>query len=221
MAAGPAAPASTVPSKGAGMKKKIPVSIKTGDRLGWVDNALHTYPPEQFITGLGIAPDRRRAQQKALQELTKPFIKAIAKRIAMQRQAWGHLPNRLDQAYAPMADRSRARALESVMAHGRLAEMFVEKQPQPTVYALAVLERADCRHQLRQRVNDIDERLQTHVKQVNTAGGHLSSANRIQLLQTYLDREALDAALAVVDPQGKRVAPPIPPHAMDRWLKKK
>ena len=79
------------------MKKRIPVTVKTGDRLGWVDNALQTYPPDRFLTGLGMAPDRKMAEQRSLTELEKPFALGITGRTKMQIKAMGAFPESLNR----------------------------------------------------------------------------------------------------------------------------
>jgi len=205
-------------SKGSGIKRKAPVEVKTGDRLGWVDNALKTYPPEQFITGLGIAPDRKTAQERALKELAKPFDKAISGRIRMRREALGKLPGPLEQEWNTLTEIGRIDALETALKQVRVAEIFIEKQPQPTTYALAVLNRGDSKRLLKPVVQRLDRQLPDLVKQIEQSDDR-APAQKNKLLQTFIRRESLDAALATVQEGGQGIPLPVQPQRIGPLLK--
>ena len=209
-----------VSSKGSGIKKKVPVKVKTGDRLGWVDNALKTYPPEQFITGLGIAPDRKTAQTRALQELAKPFDKAISGRIRMRRETLEKLPGPLIQEWNTLAEKSHVGALATALEQARIAEIFIEKQPQPTIYALAVLSRDDSIRLLYPMIQRLDRQLPDLIKQIERSGDRVPAKGN-KLLQTFIHREALDAALSIAQKGGQGIPLSVQPQVIDHLLKEK
>ena len=209
-----------VSSKGSGIKKRMPVKVKTGDRLGWVDNALKTYPPEQFITGLGIAPDRKTAQARALQELAKPFGKAISGRIRMRRETVGKLPGPLIQEWNSLAEKGRIDALETALAQARVAEIFIEKQPQPTIYALAVLSRDDSIRLLHPMIQRLDRQLPDLIKQIERSSDRVPAEGNT-LLQAFIHREALDAALSIAQKGGQGIPLPVQPQIIGHLLKEK
>ncbi|BBO76109.1 hypothetical protein DSCW_35260 [Desulfosarcina widdelii] len=211
----------SVPSKGTGVKKKMPVKVKTGDRLGWVDNAVKTYPPDRFLTGVGIAPDRKTAEQRALSELKKPFAKAIAGRITMQREAIGKLSHPLDRELIDLSATRRESSLEDVLAFGRVAEIFVEKKPQTTIYALAVLDRPACTLRVESLVRQLDHQLKKIIDQSEQPGDRMQPGQKKELLQIFVRREALDAALELTNKTGKGVPMPVSQQALARFLKKK
>jgi hypothetical protein len=210
----------SVPSKGTGVKKKMPVKVKTGGRLGWVDNAVKTYPPDHFLTGVGIAPDRKTAERRALVELKKPFAKAVSGRITVQREAIGKLSNRLDRELIALAAATRESSLEDVLAFGRVAEIFVEKKPQATIYALAVLDRPACTRQLESRVRQLDRQLKKIVGRSQQQKNRIQLGQKSELLQTLIHREALDAAMALTNKTGKGIALPVSQQTLVRLLKK-
>jgi len=216
----PETAAPPVLSKGSGIKKKIPVKVKTGDRLGWVDNALKTYPPEQFITGLGIAPDRKTAQKRALQELAKPFDKAISGRLKMRRETLGEAIGPFGQEWHILTEKNHTHSRETAMEPARVAEIFIEKHPQPTIYALAVLSRGDCSRLLAPMVQGLDRQLTGIIRQIEQSGNR-TQANQRKLLQAFVRREVLDAALSAAKQGGKGVPPSIEPQTIVRLLKEK
>jgi len=210
----------SVPSKGTGVKKKIPVKVKTGDRLGWVDNAVKTYPPDRFLTGVGIAPDRKTAERRALVELKKPFAKAVSGRITVQREAIGKLSDRLDRELIALAAASRESSLEDVLAFGRVAEIFVEKKPQTTIYALAVLDRPACTRQLESCVRQLDRQIKKIVGWSHQPKDRIQPVQKSELLQILIRREALDAAMALTHKTGKGISLPVSRQILVRLLKK-
>ena len=187
--------------------------------MGWVDNALKTYPPDQFVTGLGIAPERKTAQQRALRELAKPFDKAIAGRIEIRRKALGKLPAPLDREWEVLAASNRERVLDTTMEHARVAEIFIEKHPQPTVYALAILSRKDGTRLLEPMIQRRDRQMQELIKQ-NESMDNRPSTDRSKLLQTLIHREALDAALTAANQMGRGIPLSVLPQTIARLLKK-
>ncbi|WP_319522080.1 hypothetical protein [uncultured Desulfosarcina sp.] len=210
----------SVPSKGTGVKKKMPVKVKTGDRLGWVDNAVKTYPPDRFLTGVGIAPDRKTAEQRALVELKKPFTRAISGRITMQRESIGKLSDPLDRELIELAAASRESSLEAALAFGRVAEIFVEKKPQTTIYALAVLDRPACTRQLESRIRQLDHRLKKIADRSRQSKEPIQPDQKSELLQILTRREALDAALALTNKTGKGIPLPVSQQVLVSLIKK-
>lgn len=211
----------SVPSKGAGVKKKRPVRIKTGDRLGWVDNAVKTYPPDRFLTGVGIAPDRKTAEQRALTELKKPFAKAVSGRITMQRESIGKLPDRLNHEWIALTAASRESSLEAALAFSRVTEIFVEKKPQATIYALAVLDRPACTGQLESRVRKLDRQMKKIAGRTRQPKDRIQPSQKSELLHILIFREALDAAMALTNETGKGIPLPVSQETLVRLLKKK
>jgi hypothetical protein len=210
-----------VPSKGTGLKKKTPLTIKGGDRLGWVDNALKTYPPDRFLTGLGIAPDLKTASRRSMAELEKPLNQVISGRIKRQYNLLQRLPKQLDQRFDIVADGCLGTSLAAATADGRVAEVFIEKVPAETVYALAVLDREASMDRLQQSIQGLDDQLAQLVNRLRDTNDAAILAGKRELLGAFICREALDAALSSVTPDGNGVPPSIQPTAIARLLKKK
>ena len=210
-----------VPSKGIGMKKRIPISVKTGDRLGWVENALITYPPNRFLTGLGMASDRNTAEQRSLTELEKPLAFSISGRTKMQIEAMGTFPASLDRKTHKLAAKCGNHALQEAISHGRVADVFIEETPAATFYALAVLDRHACVNQLRPLIAEMDHRLKEWVSRFEKADVPMHPADGYALMDAFLYREALDAALAAATPGGKSIPLPVQPKTIGRLLREK
>ena len=222
----PPAPASpeaipSVPSKDTGMKKRMPVTVKTGDRLGWVENALTAYPPDRFLTGLGMAPDRKTAERRSLTELEKPFALSISGRTRMQIEALGKFPESLDRETHKLAVKCQGDALKAALSHGRVADVFIEKTPTATFYALAVLDRHVCVNQLRPLIAGMDRQLKEWVNRFEKADVTMPPADGYALTEAFLCREALDAALAAATPGGNGEPLPVQPKTIGRLLRKK
>lgn len=211
----------SVPSKGTGLKERIPVTVKTGDRLGWVENALRTYPPDQFLTGLGMAPDRKTAERRSMTELEKPFALSITGRTRMQIKAMGAFPESLDRETHKLAAKCENHALKAALSQGRVADIFIEKTPAATFYALAVLDRHACVNQLRPLIAGMDHQLKEWVSQFEKADFPMHPSDGYALVDAFLYREALDAALAAATPEGKGMPLPVQPKTIGRLLRKK
>ena len=203
------------------MKQRMPVTVKTGDRLGWVDNALKTYPPDRFLTGLGIAPDRKTAERRSLAELEKPFVLSISGRTKMQIKALGVFPESLGRETHKLAVKCQGNALKAVLSHERVADVFIEKTPAATFYALAVLDRHACVNQLRPPIAGMDHQLKECVNRFEKADVTMHPSDGYELMEAFLCREALDAALAAATPEGKGMPLPIQPKTIGRLLRKK
>ena len=54
----------------------------------------------------------------------------------------GTIPRQLDGEFHTLAEKCRKKSLQTLRSHERVAEVFIEKVPAATVYALAVLDRA-------------------------------------------------------------------------------
>lgn len=203
------------------MKKRIPVTVKTGDRLGWVENAMTAYPPDQFLTGLGMAPDRKKAERRSLTELEKPFALNISGRTKMQIEALGAFPESLSRETHKLSVKCADRALKVAISHGRVADVFTEKTPAETFYALAVLDRHACVNQLRPMITGMDHQLQEWVSRFEKADVTMHPSDGYALIDAFLCREALDAALAAATSGGKGVPLPVQPETIGRLLRKK
>jgi hypothetical protein len=209
------------PSKGTGMKQRMPVTVKTGDRLGWVDNALKTYPPDRFLTGLGIAPDRKTAEGRSLTELEKPLALGISSRTKLQIEALGAFPESQDRKTHELAVKCRSNALKAALSQGRVTDIFIEKSPAATYYALAVLDRNTCVNQLKPLIARADHQLKELVNQFETTGVPIGPPDRYALMDAFLFREALDAALAAATPGRKGMPRPVQTKTIGRLLRKK
>ena len=209
-----------VPTKGTGLKERAPVLVATGDRLGWVDNAVRTYPSDQFLTGLGIGPDRKTAHHRSLNELEKPFIQAINGRFNMQTKGMGMTAEQLNQAFGPTLDRQRERTLAIVHSNARVAEIFLEKNPALTYYALAVLDRRACSGQLASMVHQLDRKLDEMVARLQKKDALATPREKRAMAKIFFHREALDAAISVIMPQAQSRQSAIQATTIGRLMKK-
>lgn len=209
----------SIPSKGTGIKKRLPVIVTSGDRLSWVDNAIRTYPPDRFHTGLGIGPNRQTAQDRSLAELEKPFSSAITGRLESSIKAMGMTAS--DWALSATIDRYRQRTLTTIRSHSRVAEVFLEKKPADTYYALAVMDRQACTDQLEAMVRGLDHELEAMVTRLDKTDVSVTPKERSALMGIYADRLALDAAISVLMPKGNESPPPVQSSTIGRIVKKK
>ncbi len=214
-------PQVSVPSKGTGLKRKAPVTVKGDDRLGWVDNALQTYPPERFLTGLGIAPDRKTASRRSISEMEKPITQAISGRINLRSKELQTLSRQLDQNFDKLADACLRASLATATTDGRVAELFIEKATLETVYALAVLDRQLSANQLKRSIQGLDDQLKRLLNRLSDPNHLVQAADRGELAGAFICREALDAALTMVNPEGQGIPLSVKSEVIDRLLEKK
>ena len=185
-----------------------------------MDNALKTYPPGRFLTGIGIAPDRSLAEYRSLMELEKPFAQAISRRIKLLRKALGTIPRQLDGEFHTLAEKCRKKSLQTLRSHERVAEVFIETAPTTTVYALAVMDRHTCVEQLQPLIHRLDAKLNQAVNRIENPSMSVQSTDKTTLLNAFVCREGLDAALAVVAPDGKSITLAVQPEIIGRLLMK-
>lgn len=214
-------PQMSLPSKGTGLKRKAPVTVNGDDRLGWVDNALKTYPPDRFLTGLGIAPDRKTASRRSISEMEKPITQAISGRINLRSKALQTLSRQLGRNIDKLADACSRASLATATTDGRVAELFIENSTVETVYALAVLDRQLSANQLKRSIQRLDDQLKRLVNRLSDPNHLVQPAEKGDLAGAYICREALDAALTMVASEGKGIPLSVKPREIDRLLEKK
>jgi hypothetical protein len=111
-------------------------------------------------------------------------------------------------------------ALKAALSQGRIADLFIEKTPAITFYALAVLDRQACMNQLMPLVHTQDNQTKELISRFKKTDLSTHPPDSFALMDAFLCREALDAALAAAMPAGKGLPPTVQPKTVGRLFRK-
>jgi hypothetical protein len=209
------------PSKGTGLKKRKPVNVHDNTRLAWVENAVNTYPTDQFYTGVGMAPDRGRAEARALVELQKPFVRALSNWSVKAPNLHRSWPESKARDWQLQVERCRKRTLAWIADQGRVTDVFIERKPVTTYYALAVLDRSVLMQGLYEKRAQRDRRVKEIVGRQDRSDRSLAPQEAASLIHAYACGQALDISLAVAGGHKRDISPPVSPQTLDRLMQNK
>jgi hypothetical protein len=178
----------------------------------WIESAERAYPIAQYITGVGLGGDRTTAEDRARAEIAKTLHSRISAHtkvyeVYTQISSAGKTHSSDQISIQDMTEVSTRNILSGV----RIAEVSKDtSRPEPTYYALAVLDRRQSRVMLGEKIQRLDEQILSLVRQAEQERQTLAKIKHFKAaLQQYISREVYNAELSVVDPSGKGFAPAI------------
>ena len=199
------------PSDQSDKEQKDTVEVKKGKRPDWVDGDSIQYPSSQYLTGVGYAPDRKSAEDKARAEISKIFFSKIDSR------------TRSYQEYLQTSSRGKSGIKETfnieevtrvstqkVLSGVRISNVYQDTGPGSLFYALAVLDRYQSATILRDRIRELDQDIEGLLIRVKGEEDMLATIKYLkQSIQKHILREACDAELRIVSRSGTGISPPI------------
>jgi hypothetical protein len=191
--------------------KDAPAVLTTGQRADWVDGSSPKYPPGRYLTGVGMAGDRQKAEDNARAEIAKVFYSHID---ASTKVSQEYLQS-VSGTTTHESGRTSVQDILKVSTHKvlsgvRIAEIYREPKPPQAFYALAVLDREQSMAILRDKIKALDQDMQTRLDRAKGQNDQLLKVKELKAaLETHLLRQAHDAELTIVNPQGKGLVPPV------------
>ena len=187
------------------------VQVMEGERPDWVDGESSQYPSPEYLIGVGYGPDRKSSEDKARAEIAKIFFSKVESR------------TRSYQEYLQTTSKGRSRieegasieeitnvSTQKVLSGVRISHVYQEAGPEPTFYALAVVDRDQSAKILRDRIQQLDQDIQGLLIRAEDEQVVLAKIKYLrQSLQIHVLREAYDAELRIVSPSGSGISSPI------------
>lgn len=174
----------------------------------WIAGHSPSYPEEAWLMGVGSAEKRQDAEDRARAAIARIFSVSIQSTQSSSESVWlNRLATGERSSYEQQASSTLITNTSRILNGTRIAEVW-EKQPRE-IYALAVLDRNQAAHPLRQELADIDLAINhdlTRAEKQTHAIERLSSY--LRALQRYERRRQVAADLAILVPSGYVAAAP-------------
>ncbi|MBT8374196.1 MAG: LPP20 family lipoprotein [Deltaproteobacteria bacterium] len=194
------------------VKQKLSsVPTRKGKRPDWVDGESSEYPPSFYMTGVGYAPDRQTAENKARAEISKIFYSEI------------NASNRAYEEYIQTTYKGKAKTRESisieditkistqkVLSGVTIAQVYQQSRPEKLYYALAILDRAQSKRILRQKIAQLDKDIQKLLSDSRLEQDKLIQIKYLNTcIEKYIIRQAYNTELRIVTRSGEGIPPSI------------
>ena len=199
------------PSQKHEVKPKPPVRTKKGKRPDWVDGESSEYPASFYMTGVGYAPDRQTAENKARAEISKIFYSEI------------DASNRAYEEYLQTTYKGKSKTRESinieditkistqkVLSGVSIAQVYQQSRPEKLFYALAILDREQTKRILRQKINQLDQDMQKLLTDSRLEKDKLIQIKYLNAcIEKHIIRQAYNTELRIVTLSGEGISPTI------------
>ncbi len=193
--------------------KSKPSTVKTkkGKRPDWVDGESSKYPSSFYMTGVGYAPDRQTAENKARAEISKIFYSEIdaSNRVLEEYLETTYKGKSIIKSGISIKDITKV-STQKVLSGVSIAQVYLQNKPEKLFYALAILDRAQSKRILRQKIEQLDGDIQklfadsqiekdklTQIKYLNTC------------IEKYIIRQVYNAELRIVNRSGEGIPPTV------------
>ena len=187
------------------------VRTRKGKRPDWVDGESSEYPPSFYMTGVGYAPDRQTAENKARAEISKIFYSEI------------DASNRAYEEYLQTTYKGKAKTRESisieditkvstqkVLSGVSIAQVYQQRRPEKLFYALAILDRAQSKRILRQKIDQLDKDINKLLSDSRLEKDKLIQIKYLNTcIEKHIIRQAYNAELRIVNRSGEGIPPSI------------
>ncbi len=193
--------------------KSKPSAVRTrkGKRPDWVDGESSEYPTSFYMTGVGYAPDRQTAENKARAEISKIFYSEI------------DASNRAYEEYLQTTYKGKSKTRESVsieditrvstqkvLSGVYVVQVYQQRKPEKLFYALAILERQQTKRILRQKIDQLDKDIQKLLAHSRIEKDKLIQIKYLNTcVEKHIMRQAYNAELRIVTRSGEGMPPTI------------
>ena len=185
--------------------------LTTGEQPDWVAGSSARYPSDRFLSAVGYGKERAAAEDKARAELAKIFyteIDASNRTIQsiMESTAGSRTDSRETVDFQEVINISTNKILSGV----RIAEVYDPGRDGSHIYALAVLDRHQTQTILQSKIEGLDRDVRQLLAASDRQADKLLRIKTLQAcVQKHVLRQAYDAELRIVDPDGKGITAPI------------
>lgn len=169
----------------------------------WALGHSERYPSEAYLTGVGVAAERARAEDRARAEIAKIFqVQILIRETSSESQWLSRIGNLATDEYRQSVQAELTATTDKVLEGVRIAEIWQDEKT-GEYYALAVLDRLRAARALRGELDDIDQTVAGQVRQAEAEPSVLRRLGHyLQALTALQRRGSLAADLRVVDPAG-------------------
>ncbi len=184
------------------------VRVTKGRRPDWIDGESLYYPSNMYLTGVGYAPDRQSAEDKARAEIAKIFYSEInSKNLTYQEYVQtisGRSKNTSNNiAIEDLTEVSTQKVLSGV----QIVQAYQQTEPEALFYALAVLDRNQSKAILQHKIRELDQDIQILLDRTQRETDKLSKMRDLKAcIEKYILRDAYDTELRIVNPSGQGVS---------------
>jgi LPP20 lipoprotein len=187
------------------------VRTRKGKRPDWVDGESSEYPASFYMTGVGYAPDRQTAENKARAEISKIFYSEI------------DATNRAYEEYLQTTYRGKSKTQESisieditkvstqkVLSGVSIVQVYQQSRPEKLFYALAILDREQTKRILRQKITQLDQDMQKLLTDSRLEKDKLIQIKYLNAcIEKHIIRQAYNTELRIVTRSGEGISPTI------------
>ncbi len=174
----------------------------------WVDGNSKLYPDDQYLVGIGHAPIRGDAEDRARAAVAKTFAVQVQSRQSSSEVFWmARVGETESKEYRQDLQSDLVTRTDRLLTGVRIAEVWASEED--GIYALALLDRVQAMRPLKQQLTEIDLAVEAEINKAEASEhaieqlGHLLKA-----LQLLGDRGAIAADLAILMPTGYVTAAP-------------
>lgn len=180
-------------------------------RPDWVDGESARYPSSKYLIGVGHGSDRQSAEDNARSEIAKIFYSKVESQTRIY-QEYVQTKSKGKSVHAESLDIEQISRVstQKVLSGVRISQIYRETKPDPIFYALAVLERDRSAAVLEQKIQGLDQEIQSLLADAAREQDTLVKIRYLkQSLRSHILREAYDAELRIVNQSGDGITPPI------------
>jgi len=185
--------------------------VATGQQADWVEGSSHKYPSGLYLTGVGIGDERQKAEDNARAEIAKVFYSHIDASTKISQEYLQSVSGTTTRESGRMSVQDILEvSTHKVLSGVRIAEIYHESKPSNAFFALAVLDREQSMVILQNKINSLDQDIQTQLARAGRLNDRLLKIKELKAaLETHLLRQAYDTELVIVNPTGQGIAPPV------------
>ncbi len=167
----------------------------------WVNSESPMYPSSRYLTGVGIAKERKAAENEAIAGIARIFqarVNSLSQDIMKSHSRMNQKGNEIEteENFVQKTAISTQVILEGVV----ISDVFVKGGE---IYALATLEKAALRQRLSESISTLDQEIKLLNQAYKAASSKIEKIRQLHwLAQKAVARESLNAQLKIVSPIG-------------------
>lgn len=172
----------------------------------WVDGRSSAYPPAQYLTGVGLADTRSRAEDQAYAAVARIFKAEVAAQ-AKDRESYSIVEDRgvAKTERRLTIDNVTKVSTDKVLENVRIADAWYDSNSR-LHYALGVMDRSQAEASLMEKVSALDRVIETDVAEARQGIDKLDKARALRRAgRNLVLREAYNRDLRVIRLSGRGV----------------
>ena len=174
----------------------------------WVDGNSTLYPDEQYLIGIGNAPTRSDAEDRARSAIAKTFAVQVQSRQSSSEAFWmARVGEAENKEYRQDLQSELVTRTDRILTGVRIAEVWESEED--GLFALAVLDRMQAMRPLKQQLTEIDLAVEAEVGKAEASEHAIEQLGHLlKTLQLLTERGTIAADLAILMPTGYVTAAP-------------